>query len=154
MKCIPTIGTDRGHWFELEFSRLSRLNLGSQRQPHTANNAITFRRGLNCNRHKTDLVFISFSFTRKKILFWTIQKTTRFLLHPSLTYIDQLWKTRSFCDTFIEFWKHRFVMQPLQNPLLCSSTFVRDTRECILMHRCKPITNRFYNSSISSKHRI
>jgi hypothetical protein len=27
---------------------------------------------------------------------------------------------QEFYGTFVEFWKHRFVMQKLQNPLLCS----------------------------------
>ncbi len=31
-------------------------------------------------------------------------------------------KTRSVCDTFVDFCKYRFVMQPLQYPPLCSNT--------------------------------
>jgi hypothetical protein len=37
---------------------------------------------------------------------------------------------RSFYDTFLELCKHCSVMQPLQNPSFCSSTFkVRDQEE-------------------------
>ncbi len=62
----------------------------------------------------------AFSSIRQPILFRKWQKSIRFFYFHLLPSSRR--ETRSVYDTFVELCKHRFVMQMLLNPTLCSST--------------------------------
>ncbi len=78
--------------------------------------AATFRWILKCIRQKTDSNFMVFPFRRTtKIILYMTKNIILFCFH-----LEAAKQELHIYGTFVEFFKHRFVMHPLQNPPLCT----------------------------------
>ncbi len=68
------------------------------------------------------LTFPPYLYIRKLILFRTLHKTYFIFITFNTYHRTVVKQNNNVYEKFVELWKHRFVMQSLQNPLLCSST--------------------------------
>ncbi len=88
------------------------------------------------------LLLISSPFIRKLLLFRKWQK--HYIFYCFHLFFIAVLKQDNFMTHFSEFCKHRFVMQPLQNPTLCSSIQIKWKYSVTCLYSEKTLTCCIY----------